>query len=84
MDGVPFRGPIRTNSPVCDLVETGLFNKVAIRIGSSVRLTKNVFNSKPTEDGPKKFIKLWPYSPNKQTNKQTKARPSWLKLNILE
>ena len=57
MDGVPFGGPIRTNSPVCDLVETDLFNKVAIRIGSSVRLTKNIFNTKPTEDGPKKFIK---------------------------
>ena len=60
MDGVPFGGPIRTNSPVCDLVETGLFNKVAIRIGSSVQLTKIIFNTKPNEDGPKKFVKLWP------------------------
>jgi len=23
-------------------------------------LTKNIFSTKPTEDGPKKFVKLWP------------------------
>ena len=39
----------------------GVFNKDAIRIGSSVALTKNIFSTKPTEDGPKKFVKLWPY-----------------------
>ena len=31
-----------------------------IRIGSSVALTKNIFSTKPTEDGPKKCIKFWP------------------------
>ena len=52
--------PIRIENPDCVLVEIGLFYKDAIRIGSSVRLTENIFSTKPTEDGPKKFIKFWP------------------------